>query len=335
LPLVASAASAVAAVAGLVLAVTPAPPQVVMTLQDPTLLESSGLAVSATHPGVLWTHNDGGSVAQVLAVDRHGSTVATVTLAGIDPYDPEALAPGTDGQGRPALFLGDLGDNRRSRPDVSVFRFREPTRLADATVPARWYRFTYPDGPHDAEALLVDPDGRILVATKAISGAALYQAPLKPVTQAQGTNVLTRLADVPALVTDGAYLPDGRFVLRTYTSVYVYDRPGHEVASAPLPSQPQGESVAADGDRLLVGSEGARSTVLAVPVPGDPSPETSTSSTAAASSPAPSPTASASRSAPGRGGASAVAWGVVGLVLLLGGLLVVLARRRQATGSIR
>jgi hypothetical protein len=335
LPLVASAASAVAAVAGLVLAATPAPPQVVMTLQDPTLLESSGLAVSATHPGVLWTHNDGGSVAQVLAVDRHGSTVATVTLAGIDPYDPEALAPGTDGQGRPALFLGDLGDNRRSRPDVSVFRFREPTRLADATVPARWYRFTYPDGPHDAEALLVDPDGRILVATKAISGAALYQAPLKPVTQAQGTNVLTRLADVPALVTDGAYLPDGRFVLRTYTSVYVYDRPGHEVASAPLPSQPQGESVAADGDRLLVGSEGARSTVLAVPVPGDPSPATSTSSTAAASSPAPSPTASASRSAPGRGGASAVAWGVVGLVLLLGGLLVVLARRRQATGSIR
>jgi hypothetical protein len=333
LPLVASAASAVAAVAGLVLAVTPAP-QVVMTLQDPTLLESSGLAVSATHPGVLWTHNDGGSVAQVLAVDRHGSTVATVTLAGIDPYDPEALAPGTDGQGRPALFLGDLGDNRRSRPDVSVFRFREPTRLADATVPARWYRFTYPDGPHDAEALLVDPDGRILVATKAISGAALYQAPRKPVTQAQGTNVLTRLADVPALVTDGAYLPDGRFVLRTYTSVYVYDRPGHEVARAQLPPQPQGESIAADGDRLLIGSEGARSTVLAVPVPGTPSP---TSSSAAPSTAAPSPTASPSRSAPQQGGIPTATWTVVGLVLLggLGGLVAVLARRRQATGSIR
>ena len=308
-----------------------------MTLQDPALVESSGLAVSAMHPGVLWTHNDGGSVAQVLAVDRHGSTVATVTLAGIDPYDPEALAPGTDDRGRPALFLGDLGDNRRSRPDVSVFRFRQPTRLADATVPARWYRFTYPDGPHDAEALLVDPDGRILVATKAISGAALYAAPRKPVTEAEGSNVLTRLADVPALVTDGAYLPDGRFVLRTYTSVYVYDRPGHEVARALLPPQPQGESVAADGDRLLVGSEGARSAVLAVPVPGDPSPATSAAAPSgeAASSAAPSPTAPASRSAPDRGGGSAVAWAVVGFVLLLGGLLVVRARRRQATGSIR
>jgi hypothetical protein len=334
LPLVANASGAVAAVAGLVFATTPAPPQVVLTLSDPTLVESSGLAVSAAHPGVLWTHNDGGSVARVLAVDRHGSTVATVTLAGIDPYDPEALAPGTDGQGRPALYLGDLGDNRQRRPDVSVFRFSEPTRLTDATVPARWYRFTYPDGPHDAEALLVDAAGRIMVATKEISGAALYQAPRTLVTEAHGTNSLTRLAGAPALVTDGAYLPDGRFVLRTYTSVYVYDRPGHEVARAPLPSQPQGESVAADGDRLLIGSEGARSTVLAVPVPGTPSP---TSSSAAPSTAAPSPTASPSRSAPQQGGISTATWTVVGLVLLggLGGLVAVLARRRQATGSIR
>jgi hypothetical protein len=328
LPLV---ASAVAAVAGLLLAVTPAPPEVVLTVQDPTLVESSGLAVSAVHPGVLWTHNDGGSVAHVLAVDHSGSTVATVTLAGIDPYDPEALAPGTDNRGRAALYLGDIGDNLRERPDVSVFRFREPTRLADATVPAHWYRFTYPDGPHDAEALLVDADGRITVATKEFSGAALYQAPRKLVAEAHGTNVLTRLAGVPALVTDGAYLADGRFVLRTYTSVYVYDRPGHEVARALLPPQPQGESIAADGDRLLIGSEGARSKVLAVPVPGG------ASRTASASSAAPSPTTSPSVSAPEGGGTSTATWALraVGLALLIGGLVVVVARRRQATGSIR
>ena len=325
-------ASAVAAVAGLLLAATPAPPQVVLTLQDPTLVESSGLAVSATHPGVLWTHNDGGSVAQVMAVDRQGSTVATVTLAGIDPYDPEALAPGTDDGGRPALYLGDIGDNLRERPDVSVFRFREPTRLADATVPARWYRFTYPDGPHDAEALLVDADGRIMVATKEFAGAALYRAPRRLVTEGQGTNVLTRLADVPSLVTDGAYLPDGRFVLRTYTSVSLYDRPGHEVARASLPPQPQGESVAADGDRLLVGSEGVRSTVLAVPVPG-PSPAASS----AAASPTASPSPSRSASDAGSAGASAATWvfRALGLGVVIGALVVVLARRRQATGSIR
>ena len=115
----------------------PAPaPHVVLTLQDPSITESSGLAVSARHPGVLWTHNDGGSSAQVVAVDRRGESVARVTLAGVDPYDPEALAPGVDGKGRPVLFLGDLGDNERTRSNVSVFRFREPARLADSTVDA-------------------------------------------------------------------------------------------------------------------------------------------------------------------------------------------------------
>jgi hypothetical protein len=172
-----------------------------------------------------------------------------------------------------------------------------------------------------------------MVATKEISGAALYQAPRKPVTEAVGTNALTRLAGVPALVTDGAYLPDGRFVLRTYTSVYVYDRPGHEVARALLPSQPQGESIAADGDRLLIGSEGARSTVLAVPVPGGPSHPASPT----ASSAAPSPTASPTDSAPERGGTSTSTWAfrAVAVAVLVGGLVAVVARRRQATGSIR
>jgi hypothetical protein len=316
LPLV---ASAVAAVAGLLLASTPAP-DVVLTLQDPALVESSGLAVSAGHPGVLWTHNDGGSVAQVVAVDRHGATVATVTLAGTDPYDPEALAPGTDDDGRPALYLGDLGDNRRERPDVSVFRVTEPDRLGAVTVPAQWYRFSYPDGPHDAEALLVDGTGRIMVATKEVSGAALYRAPADLVTTDRGTNALTRLAGVPALVTDGAYLPDGRFVLRTYTSVYLYDRPGHLVARAALPLQPQGESVAADGDRLLVGSEGAHSQVLAVPVPAPPG------------RPSAAATAPAARDSDAREGDGALVttwvFRLVGVVVLLGGLIVVLRRRR-------
>jgi hypothetical protein len=243
-------------------------PTPLLRLQDPALLESSGLAVSARHDDVLWTHADGGSVAEVRAVGRSGETVATVTLAGIDPYDPEALAPGVDDDGDPALFLADIGDNEEARGDVSVFRFAEPSRLADTTVDATWYRFTYPDGPHDAEALLVHPrTGRLLIATKGFGGSGLYRAPRDLVPSDVGTNELVRVAGVPALVTDGAYLPDGRFALRTYSSVFVYDRPGHQVAAAPLPPQPQGESLAADGYRLLAGSEGERSTVYAVPVP--------------------------------------------------------------------
>lgn len=264
------AASALAA--ALLLAVTTPPqPQPLLTLSDPALLESSGLAASAVHRDVLWTHADGGSVAQVRAVDRNGDTVAVVTLAGIDPYDPEALAPGTAPDGTPELYLGDIGDNLAARTNVSVFRFAEPRALRDQTVPAQWYRFTYPDGPHDAEALLVHPrTGRIFIVTKELGTGGLYRAPRDLVTQDAGTNRLERVSDAPVLVTDGAFLPDGRLVLRTYSSVYLYDRPGHQVAVDPLPVQPQGESLAVDGDRLLVGSEGEDAAVYAVPVPVDP-----------------------------------------------------------------
>ena len=317
---VASAVAAVVATTALLLGSADAT-DVVLTIKDPALFESSGLAVSGRHPDVLWTHADGGSVAQVVALDSRGRSVATVTLPGIDPYDPEALAPSPAGSGRAELYLGDIGDNERSRPDVSVFRFPEPATLRDTTVEPRWYRFTYPDGPHDAEALLVGPGGRIMIATKAFSGARLYRAPKKLVTADQGTNRLTALAEVPALVTDGAYLPDGRFVLRTYSSVYVYDRPGNEVASAVLPLQPQGESVAADGDRLLVGSEGVHSQVLAVPIPGGATNESPEASGAA------TPAHDVDDDDPMR--LMAGDWWVIAAAVMLIGLGVVVSRRRR------
>ena len=77
---------------------------------------------------------------------------------------------------------------------------------------------------------------------------------------------------------------------------YLYGhRTGHSRSAAP--DQPQGESLAVDGDRLLVGSEGKSSAVYSVPMPGgDPSPEASASASGSASAPqrkpetAPAPT---------------------------------------------
>jgi hypothetical protein len=317
-----------AALAGL-LAAGPGGAELVLRLHDPALVESSGLAVAARHDGVLWTHPDGGEVARVMAVGESGETVATVTLDGIDPYDPEALAPGP----RRTLWLGDLGDNLEQRPDVSVFRFREPRSLADRTVPATWYRFRYPDGPHDAEALLVDPStGRLLVATKAVGGAGLYRAPARLVAEQVGTNRLERVADVPSLVTDGAFLPDGRFVLRSYTMAYVYDRPGHQVASAPLPPQPQGESVAADGESLLVGSEGQDSAVYRVPVPGGTAGTSETAGPTRSDQPGPDEAGNRAAADDAWWQAGRVARAAVALVALLGVVVLLRNRRRSRRG---
>jgi len=309
----ASAAALAGVVASLVLAATAPAPTELFRLQDPALEESSGLAVSARHDGIVWTHPDGGEAAEVMAVDDRGRTVATIRLRGVDPYDPEALAPGRDDAGRPALFLGDIGDNRARRPDISVFRFPEPTRLSDQTVDADWFQFSYPDGPRDAEALLVDPrDGRIWVATKDVFGGGLYRAPARPRTDR--TNPLERVGDVPGLITDGAFLPDGGFVLRSYTTAFRYDDVSRPSGQLVLPEQEQGESLAVDGDRLLVGSEGTRSTVHAVPLPSaDP---------LATSAPSGEPTGSAEGETSGSPASaqpdSGVSWPVVALSLLAG-----------------
>jgi len=240
----------------------------VLTIQDPHITESSGLVRSVLHPTLLWTHNDGGSTAEIYGINPKGRTVARITLRGIDPYDPEAISRGKDASGRPALFLADTGDNAARRKNVSVFRVTEPKSLGRQTIKPTWFRFKYEDGPHDAEALLIDPrDGRLWIATKSLGTGGLYVAPRKLVTESHGINKLQRVADVPALTTDGAFLPNGKFVLRTYTSAFLYDAPGKLREQLSMPTQAQAESIAVDGNRLLVGTEGPDSKVLAVQLP--------------------------------------------------------------------
>src|SRR5512132_998555 len=141
--------------------------EVVARLEDPRIQESSGLALSRRHPEVLWTHNDSGDGPRLYAVGSDGRTLATLTLAGVEARDWEALAAGRDDRGRPALFVGDIGDNQSLWPSITVYRVAEPAQLRDATVPVRRYRLRFADGPRDAEALLVDPrSNRLYVASK-------------------------------------------------------------------------------------------------------------------------------------------------------------------------
>jgi hypothetical protein len=292
---------------------------VVTRLADPRIVESSGLALSRRHPGVVWTHNDSGDQARLFAVGSDGRTRAVLTLAGVEARDWEAVAAGRDDRGRPALFAGDIGDNNGVWPEVAVYRVTEPAVLRDATVPAVRYRLRYADGPRDAEALLIDPrSNRLYVATKAQIGGGLYQAPSR--LDPTGINVLHHIARVPPVVTDGAFLPSGRgFVLRDYQQAHVYTGPGRRVGSFDLPLQFQGESltVSADGRSLLVGSEGPGSELWRVPLPASILPRV-----------APTTRASADGGSPTTADAPAAAagwrWGVTPVLAVAVGVLVVL-----------
>jgi hypothetical protein len=105
------------------------------------------------------------------------------------------------------------------------------------------------------------------VVTKELFAGAVYAAPQR---LAVGRlNPLSRVARAPGLITDGAFLPDGRVVLRDYTSAYASDALGATATRITLPEQQQGESlaVAPGGGWLLVGSEGVRGAVWRIPAP--------------------------------------------------------------------
>jgi hypothetical protein len=288
-------------------------------LEDPRIVESSGLALSRRHPGVVWTHNDSGDQARLFAVGSDGRTRAVLTLTGVEARDWEAVAAGRDDRGRPALFAADIGDNNGVWPEVAVYRVAEPATLRDATVRAARYRLRYADGPHNAEALLIDPrSNRLYVATKAESGGGLYRAPAR--LDPTGVNVLHRLARVPPVVTDGGFLPSGRgFVLRDYQQAFVYSAPGRRVGAFDLPLQFQGESLAvtADGRSLLAGSEGPDSEVWRVPLPGSVLSQVAPTTTRAPSGGAAPPTTDA----PATGGWS---WGATPVLAVAAGVLALL-----------
>jgi hypothetical protein len=285
------------------------PPTVDRVIRDPRIGESSGLVAGLRHPGYLWTHNDSGNPARLYAIAPSGRTAATLSVSGMLDWDWEALTALRDPAGRPLLAIGDIGDNTGSRSSVEVALVAEPASLADAPVrPVRVLRLRYPGGPVDAEALLADPrTGRLYIVTKEFLSARLLAVPAAtwPGGRA-GVATLQPVANLPtSLVTDGAFLPDGRIVVRNYASLVVVPGPESvrsgrlpELAGARTPLQDQGESLAVvnGGRSLLLGSEGRDEPVYRVPLPDLPAGSDVTG--AAPVTPSPTPSGGAGTAAP-------------------------------------
>ncbi len=226
--------------------------------------------------GLFATTNDSGDSGRVFVLDGRGATVG-VTHWEDDPTDTEALAPAPASQGS-RIWVGDIGDNAAVRSHIEVAEV--PVGRGDRTVTPIVYRLVYPDGAHDAETLLVNNTGRLFIVTKDAKGG-IYEAPKSP--SRAGINKLSKVGSAPALVTDGTFLPDGKQIaLLTYASVTVIDAKTYAtVATAKIPKQPQAESltVSLDGRSLLVGSEGKKSKVYSMAVPGAQSASSSPSAT--------------------------------------------------------
>jgi hypothetical protein len=245
---------------------TPPPtPTRLFTIHDSRVKESSGLIKSQKYGGIWWTSNDSGDTARIFGVNQAGDVKAVLTFKAA-VKDVEALAIDPDG----TIYIADIGDNKSNRQMISVYTIPEPAKLADQSVKYHRYDFVYPDGAHDAETLLIQPDThRLYFVTKVAQGkGAFYAAPAQA--SVHGTNDLTRLADAPPGITDGTFLPDGKsLVLRSYVDIALLSWPAPNVQARAAVPLAQGESVAIgpSATSLVVGSEGANSVVYQVQIP--------------------------------------------------------------------
>ena len=202
----------------------------------PELAESSGIAVSLSHPGVLWTHTDAGSI--LFAVDAEGRVLARYRVRPrLRDWEDLALAP-CPGAGGSCLYLSDMGDNYEERTSLKILRLPEPDPTSADTLGPRGtsndalqaevFPVRLPDGPRDVEALLVLPGERILSVTKGRNDAVTvyrYPSPLRPdtVTLEEVQRLSSGPRIFPRQVTGGTVSPDkGLAVLRTYEPLRFY-----------------------------------------------------------------------------------------------------------------
>ena len=267
------AAIGVAGPAGPVSAAVLVEDEVLCTFDSGELAEVSGIALSRQHPGTVWMTNDSGGGPYLYAVDTATCAItARLTMLDVPARDHEALAIGRDDAGDDVIWVGDIGDNRDSWPYARIHKVVEPKVLVDAEVPVTTYRFTYPDGPRDAEALMADPEReRLWVISKEDGVGGVYRLP-RPLSDSTTPMRARKVGDARSQVTDAAMAPGGRrYVVRDYLSAEVFEGrpPGQAQARFGLPLQPQGEAVTwtPDGTGLVVASERSGQ-LIQVDVPG-------------------------------------------------------------------
>lgn len=247
--------------------------------------ESSALTASEAHAGVLWTLNDSGGGPILYAIGTDGASLAQYSYAQAPAYDWESLDAFTE-EGQPLLLVGDVGDNFRWRPYVTLYVLHEPEDLRELEAPLLLKRsidIVYPDGPRDCEAIAVDRKrNRILMLSKRQHPPELYSVGLQSQGQVEAKHV-TQLLSMPRPTNADyehapdlapyLYMPTGmdvdgdRLLVATYQHLFLYDLNALEAPPVriPMPIIGQREAITFDqsGSMVFTTSERTRPTFSA------------------------------------------------------------------------
>lgn len=216
--------------------------------------EASGIADSKKNPGNLWVEEDSGNPPELTLLSHNGIVQKKIYIKGAQNKDWEDLVLGNGPiPGENYLYLAETGDNNANYTNYSIYRFIEPSLSEDTVYTWDKLRFQYPDGSHDAEAILTDNETNdIYIITKRDSLSRIYKFPYP-----QNTSNSTTVSFVGEMRVTGicsaSISPDGKELLaKNYTNVYYWKRTVGESILAALQRipvtlgyvlEPQGEAI--------------------------------------------------------------------------------------------
>lgn len=217
------------------------------TVDNPDLLEISGLDVSLNNDNNLYVHNDSGDGPTVYQIDAKGQFVREYSIAG-EAVDWEDISIGPC-DGSSCIHIADFGNNDADRSTFQIYRIKE-----GETNPVV-INFRYPDGgAYNAETLAISPkDSSMYVIRKTTEiENTLYRFPDNPV----GDVDLIKVCDFTDIgaerVTGGDIHYSGeKILIRTNENIYEYYAKdlkdgtvcGNRIRKLPH-AEPQGEAVA-------------------------------------------------------------------------------------------
>jgi hypothetical protein len=235
-------------------------------LDDPAIVEASGIVKSRQHPGIFWVHNDSGNPSALFAVRRDGSLVRSYKIEAPN-VDWEDISIDDSGH----LYLGDIGNNDNRLPLRMIYRLDEPDPTAPAPgvdkplrpTAASFYGFPDKKARFDAEGLFIDR-GKAFVVSKRFDGreAEVFAVRLDPPAPLIRPTLPERVAKLPGCVepATGADLsPDGQLlaVVTTKAARVYRPEPGDGwslIATVPFDAK-HVEAICWDGFDLVLASE--------------------------------------------------------------------------------
>lgn len=220
--------------------------------------EASGIADSKLNPGYLWVQQDGGNPNDIALVSYNGTFLKKLNIkTGVNrDWEDMALANGPVA-GNNYIYLADIGDNGMAFAEYYIYRFAEPGKTLDTVPECDKIIFKYADGPHDADAIMVDNTTKdIYIITKQDAYSAIYKLSFPQSTTTVNMAILSGTLSFNG-VTSAAFSPDGKEVLiKTYNDIY-YWKKGEETLELALTKtpvniphglEPQGEAICFKND---------------------------------------------------------------------------------------